>query len=79
MGALVNLLVGLQFMMDSKKIGAQVIIVDFFFKYRKSSNIRRPQKMVTPNFGQLLIFYRGIPMRPIFNLRPFLKSLDQGL
>ena len=48
-------------------------------KYRKSSNNRRPQKIVAPDFSRFLILYRSMPMRPIFNFRPFLKLLDQGL
>ena len=47
--------------------------------YRKSSNIRRPQKTVAPDFSQFLILYRGIIVRPIFNLLPFLGPLDEGV
>ena len=47
--------------------------------YRKSSNIRRPQKIVMPYFSQFLILYRAINARPIFNLLPFLRPLDKGV
>ena len=48
----------------------------FFRGYRNSSNIRCPQKIVAPNFSCVLIGYRGISTRPIFNFKPFLKPFD---
>ena len=47
--------------------------------YRKSSNIRRPQKIVTPNFSWFLIGSWSILTRPIFNLKAFLETLYQDL
>ena len=47
--------------------------------YRKSSSIKRPQMIVAPNFSWFLIGSRSIPTIPIFNFKPFLKSLYQYL
>ena len=49
------------------------------FKYRKPSNIGRPQKIVAPNFSWFFIGSRSIPTRPIFNFKPYLKPLYQEL
>ena len=51
----------------------------FEFNYRKSSNIRRPQKIGEPNFSLFLIGSRSIPKIPIFDLKPFLKSLYEDI
>ena len=51
----------------------------FFRGYRKSSNIRCPQKIVAPNFSWFLIGCIGRPTRPFFKFKPFLKPFDQGL
>ena len=47
--------------------------------YRKSSNIRRPQMIVAPNFSHFLILYRGINVRSIFNFLPVLRHLVWGI
>ena len=47
--------------------------------YRVSSNRKRPQKIVAPNFSWFLIGSRIILSRPIFHFKPFLKALYHDL
>ena len=51
-------------------------IGEYFSIYRKSSNIRRPHKIVAHDFSQFLILYRDMDAWPISNLLPFLRPSD---
>ena len=54
-------------------------IGEYFSIYCKSSNIRRPHKIVAPDFIQCLNLYRGMDAWPISNLFSFSRPLDEGV
>ena len=47
-------------------------------KYHKSSNIRRPQKIVAPTFSWFLIISRGQSIKFMFDFKPDFKLSKQG-